>query len=81
MAYKHDGLALVSHLGELLVALALESLVADREHLVDEQDVGVDVDGDREPEPDVHARGVVLDRLVDERLDPGEVDDLVEARA
>ena len=34
--------------GELLVALALELLVADGQHLVDEQDVGVDVDRDRE---------------------------------
>ena len=59
-------------------ALALERLVADREHLVDEEDVGVDVDGDREPEPHVHARRVVLHLLVDELLELGEVDDLVE---
>ena len=37
-------------------ALALERLVADRQHLVDEQDVGRDVDGDGEGEPGVHAR-------------------------
>ncbi len=64
---------------ELLRALRLELGVTDREDLVDEQDVGVDVDGDREPEPHVHARRVVLDRRVDELLEPGEVDDLVEA--
>ena len=79
VADEHDGLALVAHLGELLVALALEGLIADRQHLVDQQDVGVDIDGDREPEPDVHARRVVLHRLVDEGADAGEVDDLVEA--
>ena len=64
---------------ELLEALALELGVADGEHLVDEQDVGIDVDRDREPEPHVHARRVVLHRRVDEVLEAGEVDDLVEA--
>ena len=44
-------------------ALALERLVADRQHLVDEQHVGVDVHGDREAEAHVHARGVVLHLL------------------
>src|SRR6185369_16798847 len=33
----------------------------------------------REPEPHVHARRVVLNRRVDERLEPGEPDDVVEA--
>ena len=66
------------NVGDLLRALALEVLVADGEHLVDDQDVGVDVDGDGEPESDVHAGRVVLHRRVDEALEPGEVDDLVE---
>ena len=64
--------------GELVHALLLERRVADGEDLVDQQDVGVDVDRDREAEPDVHAGRVVLHRLVDELLDAGEVDDLVE---
>ena len=63
-----------------LEALLLERLVADREHLVDEQDVGLDVDGDGEAEAHVHARRVVLHRRVDELLELGEGDDLVEAR-
>ena len=66
-------------LGQLLVALALEGFVADRQHLVDQEHVGVDVDGHRERQPDVHAGRVVLHRLVDEGPDTGEVDDLVEA--
>ena len=73
-------LPLRSQLGELLDAAALELGVADREHLVDEQDVGIDVDRDGEAEPHVHARRVVLHRRVDELLEPGELDDLVEAR-
>ena len=59
-------------------ALALERLVADRQHLVDEHDVGRHVDGDGEGEPGEHARRVVLDLEVDELGDLGEVDDLVE---
>ena len=42
------------------------------EHLVDEQDVGVDVHRDREPEPHVHARRVVPHLHVDELLELGE---------
>ena len=48
------------------------------EHLVDEQDLRVDVDGDGEGQPDVHAARVELDLGVDELLDAGEVDDVVE---
>ena len=78
--HDHDGLAAVLELGELLGAPALELLVADREHLVDEEDVRIHVDRDREAEPHVHARRVVLHRRVDEVLEPGEPDDVVEAR-
>ena len=56
-----------------------EALVADGEHLVDEQHVGIDVDRDGEPEPHVHAGRVGLHRRVDELLQLGELDDLVEA--
>ena len=52
---------LVAHAIEDVEALLLEGGVADGEHLVDEQDVGVDLDRHREGEPDVHARGVVLE--------------------
>ena len=59
-------------------ALALELLVADRDDLVDDEDLGADVHRDREAEPHVHADRVDLHRRVDELLDSGEVDDLVE---
>ncbi len=79
VADQDHGAAARAQVGEALLALALEGRVADRQHLVDQQDVGVDVDGHREAQPHVHAGGVVLHRLVDELLDPAEVDDLVEA--
>ena len=62
-------------------ALALEALVADREDLVEEQHVGLEERGDREPEPHRHAGGVRLDRPVDRVLELGERHDLVEALA
>ena len=63
------------HLGH---ALLLERPVPHREHLVGEEHVGIDVDGDREAQPRVHARGVVRDRRVHELADVGELDDGVE---
>jgi hypothetical protein len=69
-----------AHVVDLLQAALLELRVAHCEHFVDEEDVGIDVDRDREPESYVHARRVVLHRRVDELLDAGEADDLVEPR-
>ena len=62
-------------------ATALELRVADGECLVDDEDVGLEVgrDGERQAQP--HARGVALQRRVEEPLDAGEGGDLVEARA
>jgi len=67
----------VAHLAQ---ALVLERLVADGEHLVHEQDVGIDVDRDREAQPDVHAGRVVLHRLIDEFGQLGELDDRLHRR-
>ena len=50
MGHDHDGLAASSELRDLVEALAGEGLVAHREDLVDEEHVGVHVDGDREAE-------------------------------
>ncbi len=79
VADEHDRAAVLAELLDLLHAATLERLVADREDLVDEQDLGFDVGGDGEPEPDGHARRVVLHRRVDELLEPGERHDVVEA--
>ena len=66
---------------EHVEALLLEGGVADGQHLVDQQDVGVDLDHHREGQAHVHARRVVLELEVHELLELGELDDLVEARA
>ncbi len=64
--------------GDDAEALPLEALVADREHLVEQQDVGVEERGDREAEPHRHPRRVRPHGPVDRVLDLGEGDDLVE---
>ena len=59
--------------------LGLELRIAHCEHLVHDEDVGLDVCRDREGETQVHARGVALDGCIDESLDTRKGDDLVEA--
>ena len=66
------------HVLERLEALLLEVGVADRERLVDEEDVERHLDRDREGEAQQHAGRVVLQLLVDEALEPGELEDRVE---
>ena len=75
---EHERRARLDLLGDARQALALERLVADREHLVDQQHVGVEVRGDREAEPHEHAARVRLDRHVDEVAELGELDDALD---
>jgi hypothetical protein len=78
MGDEQDRATFALELLDAFEALALERLVTDGEHLVDEEDVGVDVHRHREPEPDVHARRVVAHLHVDELLELRERHDLVE---
>ena len=66
------------HLAHLAQAFLLKLGVADRQHLVDDQDLRLQMRRDREGEPHIHAAGIALDRRVEELLDLGEGDDLVE---
>ena len=81
VADEQHGAAAALDLVHLPEAAALELDVADRQHLVDEQDLGLHVGGDGEAEAQVHARRVALHRGVHELLEPGEGDDLVEPGA
>ena len=76
---EQDGLAAALELRELVEALVREALVADGEHFVHQQHVGIDVNRHREAEAHVHAGRIGLHRRVDEVLELGELDDLVEA--
>ena len=79
MRHQQDGLVAAPELRELVEALVREAFVADGQHFVDQQHVGIDVDGHGEAEPHVHARRVGLHRRVDELPQLRELDDLVEA--
>ena len=70
----------LAELLHLLDALEPEDVVAHREDLVDDEDVGVDAHAHREAETRLHAARVRAHRLVDVLADVGEADDLVLAR-
>ncbi len=75
---EDDRPAAALEVADLAEALLLERLVADGEHLVQQQHVGLDVHRDREAEPHVHPRRVRPHRHVGERLQLGEGDDLLQ---
>ena len=75
---QHGAAVAARHLVHLAKAFFLELGVADGEHLVDDQDLRLQMGGDGEGEAHIHARGIALDRGVEEFLDLGEGDDLVE---
>ncbi len=76
---QHGGAALTHGL-QTRIALALEGLVADRQRLVDHQDVRIHVDRHGKRQAHVHAAGIGLHRLLDEFADVGEGGDGIEAR-
>ena len=61
-------------------ALLLERLVTDGEDLVGDQQIRFQRGNDGEAQAHDHARGIVLDRLIDVSADIGELDDLLHAR-
>ena len=79
--HEHHRAALRAQPGELVEALLLEGGVADGEHLVDQEDVGVHLDHHGEGEPHEHAGRVVLEPQVGELLELRELEHLVEPRA
>ena len=81
MRDEHDRASRLLEGEDAAEALALERLVADREDLVEEEDVGVEERRDREAEAHRHPGRVRPDGAVDRVLELGEGDDLVEAAA
>ena len=74
--HEQNGSTVVTKRQHLADRAVLEGHVADGQHLVDQQHVGVDVGGDREAESRVHARRVALERRVDKRPEVGKLDDV-----
>ena len=78
MADEQDRASAARDLGHLAEAFLLKLGIADRQHLVDDQNLGLQMRRDREGEPNIHAAGVALDRRIEKFLDLGKGDDLVE---
>ena len=78
MAHEQHRSTLLAKLAYPPEAAALELGVAHREHLVHDQDVGLDMSCDGEGKPQVHPRRVPLERRVEEAFDAGKLDDVVE---
>src|SRR5262249_24056533 len=78
VAHEHDRPTLLRDLAHLPEALLLEHRIADGEDLVDKQDFLFEMRRHRERQPHIHPARVPLDGRVEELLDLGEGDDLVE---
>src|SRR5664279_324185 len=78
MRDQDDRASVMLELLDLVEAFALERLVAHRQDLVDEQHLGIDVDGNSKCQADIHAGRVELHLGVDEWVDGSKVDDAVE---
>ena len=74
---EHDRPPVGLELPHAVDAALLERLVADGQHLVDQQHLGIHVDGHREAQPHEHARAVELHLVVHELLELGEAHDVV----
>src|ERR1700693_4943605 len=62
VAHQQDGAALARRFVDAFLALARERSITDREHLVDDHDVGLELGCDRECKPNLHAARIMLDR-------------------
>ncbi len=79
MTHKQHRAALAfGNILHLADGLLLELRVADGQDLVDHQNLGLQVSGDGEAEPHLHAGGVAFDGSVNIALAAGEIDDFVE---
>jgi len=75
---EEDGTPLLRYVPHLSQALPLKSRVAHRENLVHQQDLRLQMRRHGEGKPQVHARGVTLDRGIQESLNFGKRHNLVE---
>ncbi len=78
MRDKHECGAVFQYLAHAVQATLLECGVTDREHLIDQQDVGLEESGNGKPQPHLHACRVELHLAIDRLAQLGELDDGVE---
>ena len=68
MGDEQDSTAAPAHIAHFPDALFLERHVAHRQHLIDNQDLGVQVRRHREGKPDVHPAGIILNGSIQKFL-------------
>jgi hypothetical protein len=78
---QHRPAVAARHVVHLAEALLLEDDVADGKDLVDDENLRLEVRGNRERQPHVHATRIALHRRIDEPLHLGEGDNRVELAA
>src|SRR5258708_38443132 len=78
MADVQDSASLARDVAYFAQGLFLERRVANRQHFVDEDNLGLEMRRDREPQPHVHSARIMFDRSVDKLVHFGECHDLVE---
>src|SRR5204863_6154928 len=75
---EQDCPAALAHFIHLPETLLLESHVTYGQHLIDHQDFGVQVSGNRKSKPDVHAAGITLNGSVEKSVNFRKSDNLIE---
>ena len=78
MRDEEDGTGVLTDLPDTALGTVTELLVTDVERLVDDEDLVLHRGRNRELQTLGHTRGVSAHRQVDEVLEPGELDDVVE---
>ena len=81
MANEQHCAAGARYVSHFIDATSLKFSVADRKHFIDEQNILVEICGNGESQSNVHSARVMLHRSVDELLDFGKADDVVELAA
>ena len=80
VADKQNCLALLLEFFELPITLCLEKDVPDRQCLIDNQNLRIDIDRHSKSQPHKHTAGVRLDRLVHKVADIGKVQNILQSR-
>src|SRR6185295_20292849 len=80
MTYKQHRPPAILKSTEKASAFLLEKHIANGQRLIDHKDISINVGNNRKGEPDRHAAGIDLDRLIDELANIRERDYIVKAR-
>jgi hypothetical protein len=77
--HKHKRLATPLKIANTIEATQLKLNVTHREHLVDQQHIGIDLGGDRESQAHVHPARIIAHGHVDKIVQSGKIDDGVKS--